>query len=1347
MMKKRLFSLLLIVAMLFALLPLAALAEEGTEEPEQKPAASESQGDDATKEGAEEGEPAGEKAPDEGEIQNQQTDPADPVDPAPEPVQVIFVCTPEDLTLTLYAKPEEEGEPEPIQPEADGSYMLLPGEYLYTAAAQGYAPAEDVPFTVAGSSDPLQIDVTLTVLPVGVSEDDPIEPAQDPEEPAAESTEAAPSQSDEEPLQTRGLMGAAPQTRNAYSGQCGDNAFWSLENGVLTISGTGAMWDYYYDTEPTPWDYSHTFDVTPPFQKVIVEEGITHIGDQAFACCSELGEIIIPSSVISMGHYALDECEKLTSAGPIGSNSCIQFGWTDEIPNYAFGSIFEGLSRLEWIILPASMTRIGRDAFENCGSLSQIFYGGSEVESQQINTQTGNDNLVNATWHYNSTGPAVEKVYSGIMREEDGYKLCWKVIYTEKADGTKTDPKLEIWLDGAATTYSGPLYIMDSTGEDMTPWLTQTGFEKTDFVKITLRGGEKNALSTQHHQFMGYSGVKTVSISHIDVLDTGVFQDCTALTLVEGLDSHLHSIAKSAFKNCTNLMTVSGSEYATNLTNIGAEAFMNTSLFGFTFCDSIKSIGDRAFYHAKLYEATLGTNVEEIGTEAFARNLALTIYCYKNSTAHNHAIENNIPFILFSEERTVLYNGYSVQFGPNELSISSIEGINNKNMSMLCAMLSDSAYPSHGVEVAKIYRQMFDGDYADIQIDHEGGSFASSCALGTITIDKVRTNVLVITIKGTQAENTGHLYNDVAEFLADMDWTTTNHFGEETFRAVLAFEETVANRVGSFIGEQPNVQDRPLKVIITGHSLGGAVANLLAMRFVRFANNDASWWSGLTKKEDIFAYTFGSIDPIYVPRGTYSFTSSAFPIRTGYENIHNVYNVLDTFGPFGDLSGTAAGNAAIGKYGHMDLFEKSYKNNWFDVMGNHMMSSYLKAVCGSYVGEKKNNFSSRIWIRCPVDVKIYDGNQLVGRIINNTVEEDVTSVDVTVAGDNKCIFVPYGKEYQIQLTATDKGDMEYSVETFEGNTYKYISYKKVALERGKQFVSEVGGDIAIPDVKLYVVNDDGEPVSEVHENGIETPIDPAAATVYFMAEGDPVSGTAEVDGVPYPVVNGTITLPVGVKASVITQYTYNKVSDDPHQVYPVGMKVWIVETVHGVAIARRIPEFDDILQYAGSSIRYTGKKGIRMITAISKDKRTKLIKKQLAGYSLLEYGTVVGWDSELEGEALVLNGKAARQAYAYKKGVADPIFRTKNDMVQYTNVLVGLTNEKCKPDLSMRPYMIVRNAAEDKFVIYGGTVHRSIGYIAYQNRDAFRHGTRAYKFIWDIVHYVYGTQYDAEYWK
>ena len=218
-------------------------------------------------------------------------------------------------------------------------------------------------------------------------------------------------------------------------------------------------------------------------------------------------------------------------------------------------------------------------------------------------------------------------------------------------------------------------------------------------------------------------------------------------------------------------------------------------------------------------------------------------------------------------------------------------------------------------------------------------------------------------------------------------------------------------------------------------------------------------------------------------------------------------------------------------------------------------------------------------------------------------------------------------------------------------------------------------------------------------------------------------------------------------AQSIVIYSYNDPGAvDVHTQYPTGMKVWILEFEKGEYTARYIPEFDDLLQYSGSSIRITGTKGIRMITSIPKDVKKALTDKGLAGYTLEEYGTALAWAGDLEGGApLILGQPYTKSNYAYKKGVADPVFKNTGTLIQYTNVLVGFTDDQCVPDIAMRPYMILQDAEGSRIVIYGGVLYRSIGYIAYQNRNAFKAGSSSYEYVWGIIHHVYGTVYDAEY--
>ena len=85
-----------------------------------------------------------------------------------------------------------------------------------------------------------------------------------------------------------------------FSGQCGDNLYWSYQNNTLTISGFGEM------NDNRPWGL-----FTNEIQTVVLPNGITHIGNDAFSDCTGLSEITIPYTVTSIGDYAFAGCRKL----------------------------------------------------------------------------------------------------------------------------------------------------------------------------------------------------------------------------------------------------------------------------------------------------------------------------------------------------------------------------------------------------------------------------------------------------------------------------------------------------------------------------------------------------------------------------------------------------------------------------------------------------------------------------------------------------------------------------------------------------------------------------------------------------------------------------------------------------------------------------------------------------------------------------------------------------------------------------------------------------------------------------------------------------------------------------
>ena len=157
-----------------------------------------------------------------------------------------------------------------------------------------------------------------------------------------------------------GMVVPALAAGTVASGTCGDNLTWTLDDtGTLTISGTGAMNRYVYDTEndlPTyPWR-----DQRGDIKTLNIQPGVTDISADAFHGCSELISVTIPSSVTDISNYAFQDCHALTSV-------TIQPGVTS-IGN----SSFSGCSGLTSITLPSSVTSIGNYAFSDCSSLTSI---------------------------------------------------------------------------------------------------------------------------------------------------------------------------------------------------------------------------------------------------------------------------------------------------------------------------------------------------------------------------------------------------------------------------------------------------------------------------------------------------------------------------------------------------------------------------------------------------------------------------------------------------------------------------------------------------------------------------------------------------------------------------------------------------------------------------------------------------------------------------------------------------------------------------------------------------------------------------------------------------------------
>ena len=185
-------------------------------------------------------------------------------------------------------------------------------------------------------------------------------------------------------------------TMFAESGTCGENLTWDLTDGVLTISGTGAMKDYDYYSKSSPWYYKKS-----SITSVTIGTGVTSIGSYAFYECYGLTSVTIPNSVTYIGGSAFYECRGLTSVTIPNSVTYIGDGaflyctgltspvyhahvfaymptsysgvYTipDGIESIA-GFAFIDCSGLTSVTIPNSVTSIGNAAFYECYGLTSV---------------------------------------------------------------------------------------------------------------------------------------------------------------------------------------------------------------------------------------------------------------------------------------------------------------------------------------------------------------------------------------------------------------------------------------------------------------------------------------------------------------------------------------------------------------------------------------------------------------------------------------------------------------------------------------------------------------------------------------------------------------------------------------------------------------------------------------------------------------------------------------------------------------------------------------------------------------------------------------------------------------
>ncbi len=360
------------------------------------------------------------------------------------------------------------------------------------------------------------------------------------------------------------------------SGVCGENATWELNtDGVLTVSGTGAMTDYTYHKygeTAAPWT-SYRDQIT----KIVIGKDITAIGDYAFYNCTKLTAVEFEAgsklNAIGEGAFGYTALVNVTLPAALKTIETKAFYFSSKLETVAFE---EG----------AKLSAIGNYAFRDCVALKSLYIPDST-------TSIGVAILHNCP---NTVLNVAEGTYAQSYAKANGYKTEVReaqpsVIY----DGTCGNNAAWELYDNGVLVISGTGAMADYTyhkyGETAAPWtlyreqiskivigkdITAIGdyafYNCTKLTAVEFEAGSK--LNAIGEGAFGYTALVNVTLpAALKTIEAKAFYFSSKLETVEfEAGSQLTTIGNYAFRDCTSLKSV---EIPASVTSIGVAIFHN----------------------------------------------------------------------------------------------------------------------------------------------------------------------------------------------------------------------------------------------------------------------------------------------------------------------------------------------------------------------------------------------------------------------------------------------------------------------------------------------------------------------------------------------------------------------------------------------------------------------------------------------------------------------------------------------------------------------------------------------------------------------------------------------------
>lgn len=372
------------------------------------------------------------------------------------------------------------------------------------------------------------------------------------------------------------LIFGGGSSKGATSGKVSSGIRWDLTEGTLTISGQGAMDDF--KAANAPW-----YDQCEEITSIIIEDGITRIGEYAFYYCENVATVTMTNSVTEIGDNAFLSCESLaeiqlpTNLETIGKRS------------------FANCKNITAVEIPGSVSLVEDSAFENTG-LTSVKIGENTVfhydsfpifatfHAEQPYSTSGTWD--NTAWNLDENGTLTISGTGG-MGPEESFAAPW-LLLRDKIHSVVVE-------DGIASVHSGAFYgctklasatLPDSIGDIY--WSAFAGCQSLKDIVIP-----EGTTALRFKAFWGCFSLESITLpSTLTDIDPEAFSGCSALTAIS-LPSGITDIGSGAFRGCEALKTVVLPE---KLLKLGFNAFEDcTSLESVTLPNDLEEIGDAAF--------------------------------------------------------------------------------------------------------------------------------------------------------------------------------------------------------------------------------------------------------------------------------------------------------------------------------------------------------------------------------------------------------------------------------------------------------------------------------------------------------------------------------------------------------------------------------------------------------------------------------------------------------------------------------------------------------------------------------------------------------------------------------